>query len=404
MHQGNSKYDVIIAGGGPAGSSAAIRLVQQNRRVLLVEQKRFPRQKLCGEFISPECFDHFRQLGVADKMLASNPTSLTETVFYSRRGHRVRVPSDWFGTRAALGLSRAEMDNHLLRRAVSVGVDVLENSAVTEVIEEGERVCGVRIRTDEGDRDYRAPVTLDATGRARVLCRKVERHSENELRVRTRPRLVAFKAHFSATEVTPGACEIYSYTRGYGGLSTIENELANLCFIVAAKDVRRWHSDPELVLRNTLMTNPRAAKVLAPAKRSSDWRSVSLENFGYQDATPKAGLLALGDSAAFIDPFTGSGMLMALESGELAARLIARFLREASGASSIADLSKAYREEYRATFDSRLRLCRLLRHTAYNPAIAEITILICSLSERFRNYLARSTRTGTNAYRTPEVS
>ena len=78
-------YDVIIAGGGPAGSSASIHLANSNVRVLLVEQKQFPRAKLCGEFISPECRGHFHRLGIAEKMMSSNPASLTETVFYSRR-------------------------------------------------------------------------------------------------------------------------------------------------------------------------------------------------------------------------------------------------------------------------------------------------------------------------------
>ena len=79
-------YDVIIAGGGPAGSSAAIHLTMAGARVLLVEQKKFPRAKLCGEFISPECAPHFERLGVAEQMLAAGPARLTETVFYSRKG------------------------------------------------------------------------------------------------------------------------------------------------------------------------------------------------------------------------------------------------------------------------------------------------------------------------------
>ncbi len=61
----NNDYDVIIAGGGPAGASAAIHLARGGVRVLLVEQKKFPRAKLCGEFISPECQAHFEKLGVA---------------------------------------------------------------------------------------------------------------------------------------------------------------------------------------------------------------------------------------------------------------------------------------------------------------------------------------------------
>src|SRR2546430_17514166 len=87
----NNDYDVIIAGGGPAGSSAAINLATGGARVLLVEQKKFPRAKLCGEFISPECTPHFERLGVADQMFAASPARLTETVFYSRTGKSVSV-------------------------------------------------------------------------------------------------------------------------------------------------------------------------------------------------------------------------------------------------------------------------------------------------------------------------
>jgi 2-polyprenyl-6-methoxyphenol hydroxylase-like FAD-dependent oxidoreductase len=87
---------VIIAGGGPAGSSAAIHLAQSGARVLLVEQKKFPRPKLCGEFISPECSAHFERLGVFERMLAGNPAQLAETVFYSKNGANVSVPSKWF--------------------------------------------------------------------------------------------------------------------------------------------------------------------------------------------------------------------------------------------------------------------------------------------------------------------
>src|SRR4030081_714093 len=90
-------YDVIIAGGGPAGSSAAIHLAMAGARVLLAEQKKFPRAKLCGEFISPECAPHFERLGVADQMLAAHPARVTETVFYSRRQKSISVPSAWFG-------------------------------------------------------------------------------------------------------------------------------------------------------------------------------------------------------------------------------------------------------------------------------------------------------------------
>jgi len=75
-------YDVIIAGGGPAGASAAIHLATGGARVLLVEQKKFPRAKLCGEFISPECTPHFERLGVADQM--SRPADRNRFLFAHR--------------------------------------------------------------------------------------------------------------------------------------------------------------------------------------------------------------------------------------------------------------------------------------------------------------------------------
>src|ERR1044072_5253578 len=109
MDASSNNYDVIIAGAGPAGTSAAIHLAKHDVRVLLIEQKTFPRAKLCGEFISPECADHFNKLGVEAQMLASAPAEITETAFYSRYGKRIIVPSRWFGGATALGLSRAAM-------------------------------------------------------------------------------------------------------------------------------------------------------------------------------------------------------------------------------------------------------------------------------------------------------
>src|SRR5262249_9305547 len=157
-------YDVIIAGGGPAGSSAAIHLAVSGVRVLLVEQKKFPRPKLCGEFISPECYAHFERLGVAERMLARRPAELSETVFYSKNGANVSVPSKWFSAgRAALGLSRAEMDERLLRRAVEMGVHVREDAGVFDLLTENDRVNGVKLKHNGNEEDVTAPITIDAT-------------------------------------------------------------------------------------------------------------------------------------------------------------------------------------------------------------------------------------------------
>src|SRR6185503_6514956 len=143
-------FDVAIAGAGPAGTSAAIQLALTGARVLLIEEKKFPRPKLCGEFISPECLAHFKRLGVMDQMSAAGGASVLETVFYSRRGNSVAVPSEWFISGGqALGLSRSQMDHQLLQRAKNVGVVVLEEMHASRLICEREEVRGLRVKSGD---------------------------------------------------------------------------------------------------------------------------------------------------------------------------------------------------------------------------------------------------------------
>lgn len=395
-----NSFDVAIAGAGPAGTSAAIQLAMDGARVLLVEEKRFPRPKLCGEFISPECVAHFERLKVNEEMFSAGGISLTQTVFYSRRGHNVAVPSEWFksGT-SALGLSRSQMDHKLLERAKSAGVVVFEGSHAAGLIRERGQVRGIRVKAAQvnghsGSDEYRALVSIDATGRSRSLARHVE--ETPGLRKRQRPTLVAFKAHLENAEVAAGACEIYFYKGGYGGLSGVEGGVSNLCFIVSADDVRHYSSDPEIVLREVVMKNVRAAETLKAARTRTQWLSVSLEGFGKRASAPVDGLLTIGDAAAFIDPFTGSGMLMALESGQVAAETVARHLPALREGGLFESLTNQYRTEYATRFNSRLQVSGWLRRAAFVPGLAEAAILLCGTSSSLRRKLARATRHSTS--------
>jgi len=383
-----SNYDVIIAGGGPAGSSAAINLASQGARVLLVEQKKFPRPKLCGEFISPECVALFESLGVADQMLAARPAKLAETVFYSRSGKCARVPSSWFGsTGMALGLSRAEMDERLLRRASDVGARVLEDAQVTNLLIEDESVRGVTVKQKGVEANYLSALTIDATGRSRFLVRHL---NSKQISKRERAPMVAFKAHLENTGVAPGACEIYFYRGGYGGLSNIENGLSNLCFIASARDVRACGASADRVMREVIFQNQRAKETLQNSRLQSPWLAVSLEGFGRHSVVPTIGLLAIGDAASFIDPFTGSGMLMALQSGELAANEIGKSF--AGDSVDLQQLRVNYSAAYHEIFDSRLKICSLMRKAAFLPGLAEVAVRSFGASEKIRRALARATR------------
>ncbi|HKO98961.1 MAG TPA: NAD(P)/FAD-dependent oxidoreductase [Pyrinomonadaceae bacterium] len=396
LNQPSDSFDVIIAGAGPAGTSAAIHVAMNGGKVLLVEAKKFPRAKLCGEFISPECVDHFQRLGVNDEMFSAGGAAITRTVFYARRGQNVEVPSEWFNSGgSALGLSRAEMDHKLLARARSAGVTVLEETQASGLIHDSGKVNGLKARQGNSVFEYRAPITIDATGRTRALGRHVDKMLSTQTKQSKRA-LVAFKTHVRNARLAEGACEIYCYPRGYGGLNSVEGGVSNLCFIVAAEDVRTHASNPEQVMREVLMKNSRAATTLAEASSCTPWLSVSLEGFGRRVPAPAPGLLTIGDAASFIDPFTGSGMLMALESGDVVSEIINRHLPSLRRGEDPSLLAQEYEHEYSKRFHSRLGVAALLRRAAFVPGLPEAVILCCGTSARLRRRIARSTRPSAN--------
>jgi flavin-dependent dehydrogenase len=175
-------------------------------------------------------------------------------------------------------------------------------------------------------------------------------------------------------------------------LSTIENDLSNLCFIVNARDVRARDSDATRLLREVVCENRRAANTLRNAEIVSDWLAVSLESFGRHSPAPAAGMLAIGDAASFIDPFTGSGMLMALESGELVAAAIAPHLETLADDAARDALCDSYGKLYRARFNSRLRLCSMIRRAAFVPGLANVAIRFFGASKSMRRRVASATR------------
>ncbi len=382
MRNAKTTYDVLIAGAGPAGSSLAIRLAGAGLKVALTEQKKFPRHKLCGEFVSPECVEHFAELGLTATIESACRAELRETVFYSYSGRSVSIRSDVFsnGESSAIGLSRSRMDELLFERAHQAGAEVLRETTASRVIVNGKKVMGVEVTDANGNRsEINARLTIDGTGRSRQLVRMVMPL------VKSRPTLTAFKTHLAGAEPDDGACEIYSYPGGYGGLNSVGDRF-NLCFVVASDKVRATGNDPELLMREIVMRNPRAAQTLRNARAVEPWLAVAIDRFGTVEPAPVEGLISIGDAASFIDPFTGSGMLMALESSRVAASVIP---------DNIADLSalrEEYLEVYGRKFAKRLRYSNILRFASSSTRVGEIAVAALRSSRSLRAQVARHTR------------
>lgn len=406
----NSKSKIIIVGAGPAGASLAIRLAKESFDVCLIEREKFPRQKLCGEFISPECLRHFEAFGVLEAMLAAGGEPITKTVFYEPRGKSISVPSKWFGTEIqnALSLSRAATDFHLLKKAGETGAEVLEETQVVGLLIENLKVCGVKIRTKDGQtKEIFADLTVDATGRAKILTKlaarefsrqKRETQKKNNsksapvrnLKSKIQNSFVGFKTHLQNASVEKGVCEIYFFRGGYGGLSEVENNLANHCFLLRADLVKKY-GDAQRIVEKVVFQNRRAFQTMKNATPVFDWIAVSVDNFGANDLNPAKNLFTVGDAAAFIDPFTGSGMLMALESAQILAKL---FSENVSASEKIANNYKILHNE---KFQKRLRICSIMRQAAFVPKLAGFAISALNLSENARRILARSTRSALSA-------
>lgn len=380
---------IVIAGAGPAGSSLAIRLAAGGFDVTLVERERFPRHKLCGEFISPECLRHFAELGVREQMLSADGQKIYETRFFDRRGRSFAISSGLLdGDGFALSLSRYEMDRCLMDQARTAGVKVLEGTRISDVAARDGTVTGVTISDEYGRSELTADLFVDATGRAMALSKMARRRLKAELR-ETRPAkpvAVGFKSHWAGARIAPGTCEIFSFPGGYGGLTPIEGGMANLCFIMDARKARNAGSGGDKLLGSAVFRNARAAYSLEKATRAGDWLAVSINSFGRSPEAAAKNLLTVGDAAAFIDPFTGSGMLLALESSALLADALAEKPGDPHAARAF------YRAACEKAFARRLRVSSLFRRAAFLPFLPSVLISFLGLSRVSRNYLAASTR------------
>jgi len=274
------------------------------------------------------------------------------------------------------------MDDALLDRCREAGVQVFAQTQSLGATMVNARVAGLRLRDSSGGTsEIAARMVIDATGRGR----SVSRHFDH-----AKPRradFVAFKSHLADAYVEPGSCEIYSYPGGYGGSSLVEGGRHNICFVVSSRYAKEHGGDADALLRNVVFQNKRAHDVLRDSRAIEPWLAVPIERYGRSSLSPANGLIAVGDAAAFIDPFTGSGILLALESAKIAAASI--LAAEALAPEQIAAI---YSQAYSRTFDSRLRLCSVLRHAAFMPSLSSAVIRLLSLNQAVAKRLAVATR------------
>jgi len=387
-------HDVIIIGGGPAGTSAAITLATRGVRVLLLEEKRMPRPKLCGEFITPESFPTLERLEVMAAMLNAGAQRLTHLSLVVASGKRVETPLAAMSVVAdyALSLSRARLDQILFERARSAGADCRESIAVKQCITDEGRARGVEALSlaDGQIIRYDAPLIVDASGRnSRLMVNRDERRAGPR-----GSRLYGLKAHLANVRGINQQVELYFFPQGYGGLSLIEGGLVNLCFIADERTFRAAGGDPAKIVEQSVKRNPLARERLRDAEVVGKWHSVGPLTFGHRRLS-QSGVLAVGDASGMIDPFTGTGIQIALRTGELAAEAIIQAMNESQAAPPTSLFAQAlahYSETYAREFGKRMRVAGWLRRAALSPAVASPLARLLAWSPALTRHVLRATR------------
>ena len=323
-------YDVIVIGGGPAGSTIASILAREGRSVVLFEKERFPRHHI-GESLMTDTYFTFQRMGLLEKLKASpfvrkysvqfaNPAGRESRPFYFFEANHHECAVTW-------QVTRAQFDLMLIEHAAEQGAQVYQETQIKRVLFDGERAYGVEARLTDGSlQEFHAPVVVDATGQTAMLSNKLG------WRVRD-PKLKKavlysyFKGAHREPDLNGGATLVFRTSQGSNGwfwYIPLENDITSVGVV----------ANPEYLVQG------RGSKSCAGD-----------------------GFILIGDAYGFLDPIYSSGVLLALKMAELAADSIHQAFRSN-------DFSGASLGHYQAKLDQGIESMRKLVYAFYNEGFS----------------------------------
>lgn len=367
-------WDVLVVGAGPAGSSLAARLGCLGRSVLLLDSARFPREKMCGEYLGPGCLPLLDQIGALPEVLReAHAGRVLKACSPGGFVFRARYPEGLHG----LSLRRRELDGILLGCARRhKGVEVREGFHAETLLVDNGQVCGVKGRRPGCEEEtLRARLTIGADGRNSMVARRL-----GVFRWHPSHRRFAVGLHYEGVQASGEDIEVYSGRTLYGILNHQGGGAVNVNIVLHGAP---WKGKPDAWFDSLLGQLPRLRERLGSA-RAVDAPRVLGPLAHYATHVSAHGALLVGDSACFYDPFTGEGMHMALESARLAAEVADRALEACT-------LSRRFLSRYdaarAASLAGRYRLQSLIQVMVGRPCLADYIAKALQARERLADRL-----------------
>ena len=360
----NRQYDALLIGAGPSGSTAAALLAEYGHNVLLIEREKFPRYHI-GESLLPFTYEPLKRLGLIERMRASAFIKKYSVQFISTSG-KASQPF-YFNTRydddvaQTWQVLRSEFDQMLLDHARDKGAHVVEETEVLELLRDGDRVTGVRVRQpDDTEVEHNAPITLDCSGKESFAA------SRNRWRVLD-PQLnkVAVWTYYKGAKRDKGIDEgtttvAFLPEKGWFWYIPLHDDRVSVGVVAEGKYLTRGGiKAPQDIFHREVGLNKWIEEYLAPGHSTGDYYVTN--EFSYHSRHCGCeGLLLLGDAFCFLDPVFSSGLMLALKSGVMAADAV----HEAIEAD---DFCPAQFESYATTLREGIENMRKLVYAFYNP-------------------------------------
>ena len=346
MLNSDLQFDLAIVGGGPAGTSCAITAARLGASVGLFEAKDFPRHRVCGEFVSAESLHVLAGLlqdgSAAAKVLQAAPVIDRTRLLLGQRMIEAPVAPP------ALSISRYDLDAALWAAACRAGAVAYPNCEVAGIDGDGP----FSLRTSAGT--FTAKAMVVAAGRWSQFTA--------DRTVAAGPKWIGLKAHFQ--EPWAESCtDLYFFPHGYCGVQPVTAGVVNACAMV--------RSDRATSLEEVFRLHPKLA--LRASHWSAIMQPVITAPLIYRPPQPVRGnTIFVGDAAAFIDPFAGDGISIALRGGSLAAQCICKFLM---GPAELSEAVNLYEQEYWQQFAPLLSAASRVRYLLNVAAVRAVGCL-----------------------------